>query len=84
MIPDLLKASSLFFLLLLLLPPCVDPSNSGYEPARALLDPELAQIPPDILACYADRRLWDRYNRLPMTVSSLAAIIRKVKRRRNK
>ena len=52
--------------------------SSGYEPARALLDPELAQIPPDVLACYADRRLWDRFGRLPMSVDSLSAIIRKV------
>jgi len=34
------------------------PSNNRYyEPSRALLDPEIAQIPEDILICYDDRRL---------------------------
>ncbi len=64
------------FFLVTLLNSCV--SDNGYEPARQLLDPELAQIPLDILACYADRRLWERYNRLPMSIASLSAIIRKV------
>ena len=32
---------------------------------RALLDPEIAQIPEDILNCYTDGDLWNRYTRLP-------------------
>ncbi len=50
----------------------------AYHPARALLDPELAQIPDDILRCYSDRRLWDRFSRLPSSLASLTAAIRKV------
>ena len=46
-----------------------DPRTShGYYPNRALLDPEIAQIPDDILICYSDRELWDRYSRLPSSI----------------
>eukprot|EP00095_Tigriopus_kingsejongensis_P009018 maker-scaffold674_size113878-snap-gene-0.17 protein:Tk09018 transcript:maker-scaffold674_size113878-snap-gene-0.17-mRNA-1 annotation:"PREDICTED: uncharacterized protein LOC658236" len=41
-------------------------------------DSEFIRIPEDILQCYSDRRLWDRYNRLPSSVDSLVSILRKV------
>ena len=27
---------------------------------RSLYNPQMAQIPDDILVCYSDRRMWDR------------------------
>ena len=44
---------------------------------RFLRDPELSHIPQDILNCYIDMNLWDRYHRLPTSIESLVAIIRK-------
>ena len=45
---------------------------------RFIMDPELSHIPEDILNCYTDMKLWNRYNRLPTSIESLVAIIRKV------
>jgi len=39
---------------------------------------ELSQIPEDIVKCYTDRTLWDRFNRLPYSMDSLIALIRKI------
>ena len=51
-----------------------------YEAAserRFYNDPELATIPNDIIQCYTNMDLWDRYRRLPTNIESLVAIIRK-------
>ena len=40
-------------------------------------DPEMASIPQDIINCYMDTRLWDRYRRIPTNIESLVAILRK-------
>ena len=48
------------------------------ETGRFLIDPELSHIPQDVLNCYTDMKLWDRYKRLPSSIESLVAIIRKV------
>lgn len=45
---------------------------------RTFLNNELAQIPSEILKCYSDRKIWDRFNRLPYSVDSLIAIVRKI------
>ena len=45
---------------------------------RALFDPEIAQIPEDILICYTDRKLWDRRARHPASIDNLVAILRKI------
>jgi hypothetical protein len=42
------------------------------------LNNELSQIPEDIVKCYTDRTLWDRFNRLPYSMDSLIALIRKI------
>ena len=39
---------------------------------------ELSQIPEDIVKCYTDQTLWDRFNRLPYSMDSLIALIRKI------
>lgn len=45
------------------------PSPDGYQESysfdRSFFDPEIAEIPADILECYTNREYWDRYNRLP-------------------
>ena len=48
------------------------------ETGRFLIDPELSHIPQDVLDCYTDMKLWDRYTRLPSSIESLVAILRKV------
>ena len=48
------------------------------ETGRFLIDPELSHIPQDVLNCYTDMKLWDRYTRLPSSIESLVAILRKV------
>lgn len=51
-----------------------------YESAsdrRFVADPELANIPPDIVECYTNINLWDRYRRLPSSIESLVALLRK-------
>ena len=40
-------------------------------------DPELTTIPKDIMECYTNMKLWDRYGRLPTNVESLVALLRK-------
>ena len=45
---------------------------------RHFVNNELSQIPEDIIQCYTDRGLWDRFNRLPYSVDSLVAFIRKI------
>ena len=40
-------------------------------------DPELTNIPKDIMECYTNMKLWDRYGRLPTNVESLVALLRK-------
>ena len=45
---------------------------------REFLKNELSQIPEDIIQCYTNRVLWNRFNRLPYSIDSLIAIIRKV------
>ena len=40
-------------------------------------DPELATIPKDIMQCYTNMQLWDRYRRLPTNIESLVALLRK-------
>ena len=44
---------------------------------RFLADPELISLPDDIINCYIDKNLWDRYSRLPSSIESLVALIRK-------
>lgn len=41
----------------------VYPDEARDGSGRALVDPEIAQIPDDILLCYTDRALWDRMER---------------------
>ena len=53
-------------------------SAQDEETGRFLIDPELSHIPQDVLNCYTDMKLWDRYRRLPSSIESLVAIIRKV------
>jgi hypothetical protein len=48
------------------------------QESRFITDPELAQIPQDIINCYLDVKLWDRYSRLPSSIESLVALLRKV------
>ena len=65
-----------FFHFLIFLPVTV--ILTEYEgDGRFLRDPELSHIPQDILNCYTDMNLWDRYHRLPISIESLVAIIRK-------
>ena len=52
--------------------------NNSSIAARWFTNPELSQIPDNIIKCYTDRNLWDRFNRLPYNVDSLIAIIRKI------
>ena len=55
-----------------------DPKLSRDGSGRALFDPEIAQIPDDILICYTDRDLWDRRKRHPASIDNLVAILRKI------
>ncbi len=45
---------------------------------RRFTSSELSQIPDNIIQCYTNRQLWDRFNRLPYSVDSLIAIVRKI------
>jgi len=45
---------------------------------RTFLNNDLSEIPSEILQCYSNRMIWDRFNRLPYSVDSLIAIIRKI------
>ncbi len=38
-----------------------DSAYYSAEGGRSLYNPEMAVLPPDLLRCYTDRRLWDRY-----------------------
>ena len=35
-------------------------SPDKVDGGRSLYNPQMAQIPDDILVCYSDRRMWDR------------------------
>lgn len=61
-----------------LLLPFVAQFGSCVSQERRFFANELAQIPENIIKCYTDRVLWDRFNRLPYNVDSLIAIIRKI------
>lgn len=50
----------------------------AYELDRSYFNNENLKIPHDILECYSDRNLWDRYHRLPSSVNSLVSLIRKI------
>lgn len=45
---------------------------------RHITDPELTTLPSDLVRCYTDLQLWDRYHRLPSSVESLVALLRKI------
>ena len=65
-----------FVLFTLYLISYVDSQNA--EERRFFSDPELATIPKEIINCYMDMSLWDRYRRLPNNVESLVALLRHV------
>ncbi|TRY77882.1 hypothetical protein TCAL_09782 [Tigriopus californicus] len=49
-----------------------------YALDRSYFNNENLMIPHDILECYKDRDVWDRYHRLPSSVDSLVSLIRKI------
>ena len=66
-----------FIFVLYILNQSVSSQDSAEERRFIDNDPELTTIPPDIVECYTNMELWDRYKRLPSNIESLVALIRK-------
>ena len=69
-----IRVSISCLLILSLNPICGD----GQVLDRSYFNSDILKIPRWIIKCYSDSSIWDRYSRLPSSVDSLVAIIRKI------